>query len=666
MGQNSALKRKLHIFMVIIALAFLLISLHLAQVQLLQNGRYRMLARQNYMRMIPIQAPRGRIYDRTGVELVGSQAAFNIDLFYTDMQNKDKEIAYISSLLGISPSQIQDTIKKYKDAGQLYLPIPLVQDADQATVTKVEENKMNLPGVYVDAVPQRNYPYGGLLAQTLGYVQQITPQELAAHKDDGYQMNSLFGQTGLENEYESYLRGQDGAREIAVDSLGRPIHDQGVKPPVPGDNLQLTISKKLQQTAEQSLINAVQQARASGRTDSMGGAAVVEDVHTGQILAMASVPTFNPGDFARGLSPQEAQQIFNGPAHPFLNRALSAYAPGSTFKMVVAAAALEAKVITPDTLIDDPGYFQLGNHIFHNWASYGFGLINVVKALQVSNDTFFYKVGHMLGWQPIAHWAGEFGLGQKTGIDLPGETTGTLPTPQYKKNMVESFLKAMNNGRIKAIVDKYNQQINKTADKAQKDELANERDNEVARLIEQINASHSWDINWQEFDTINMSIGQGYNLYTPLQMADYVSTIANGGTLYRPYLVQKITSPDGQTVKTFTPQAVRRVPVSAQTLDVIHQGMSLVTQGTGTGAAVFAGFPIPVAGKTGTAEVAGHNNHAWFVCYAPADHPQVAVAVLVEHGWEGAVAAAPVAKDILSAYFNLDQTQGQNQNQPKH
>ena len=663
MGQNSALKRKLNIFWGIIALSFLLLAFHLFQLQLLQNGRYSMLARQNYIRMVPIEAPRGRIYDRNGVELVGSKAAFNIDLFYTDMQDKTGEIDYISRLLGISREQIEAEINKYKAADQLYLPIPLVQDADQATVTRVEENKMNLPGVYVDAVPQRDYPFGGMLAQTLGYVQQITPQELAAHQDEGYQMNSQYGQTGLENEYESYLRGQDGAREIAVDSMGHPIQDQGVKPPVPGDNLQLTISAKIQKVAEQSLTNAVKQAQATGHTDSMGGAAVVEDVHTGQILAMASVPTFNPGDFARGLSPQEAQQIFNGPAHPFLNRALSAYAPGSTFKMVVATAALETKVITPTTLLYDPGYFQLGSHIFHNWASSGFGLLNVVQALQVSNDTFFWKVGSMLGWQPIAHWAQEYGLGQKTGIDLPGEAAGTLPTPQYKKNMVESFLDAMNSSQIKAIEDKYNQLIKRTDDAQEKQKLAAERDDAVARFKAQIYQKHSWDINWQEYDTVNMSIGQGYNLYTPLQLADYVSTIANGGTLYRPYLVQKITSPDGQTVKTFQPRVIRRVPVSAATLETVKKGMSLVTQGNGTGAAVFAGFPIPVAGKTGTAEVAGHNNHALFVCYAPADHPQVAVAVIVEHGWEGAVAAAPVARDILAAYFNLDQNQGGQQQQ---
>ncbi|OAT85198.1 penicillin-binding protein 2 [Desulfotomaculum copahuensis] len=653
MIENSIWKKRLDVFWYIIVVAFAILCFHLVELMLLQSGRYRTLARQNYMRMIPILAPRGCIYDRNGLELVGNKAAFNIDLFYTDMQNKDKEIAYISSLLGISTVQIQDAIQKYKDAGQLYLPIPLVQDADQATVTKVEENKMSLPGVYVDAVPQRNYPYGGLLAQTLGYVQQITPRELAAHKDDGYQMNSFYGQTGLENEYESYLRGQDGAREIAVDSLGRPIHDQGVKPPVPGDNLQLTISKKLQQTAEQSLINAVQQARAGGRTDSMGGAAVVEDVHTGQVLAMASVPTFNPGDFVKGLSSREAQQIFNGPAHPFLNRALAAFAPGSTFKMVVATAALEAKVITPGTLLFDPGYYQLGNHIFHNWYAPGFGWLNVEKAIQVSCDTFFWKVGAMLGWQPIAHWAAEYGLGEKTGIDLPGEMAGTLPTPQYKKNMVEGFLDAVNNNRIKAVEEKYNQLINKTAGKAQKAELARERDSAVGKLKEQIYARHGWDINWHRYDTINMSIGQGYNMYTPLQLAGYVSTIANGGTLYRPYLVQKITSPDGQTVKTFQPRVIRRLPVSTQTMDTIRKGMSLVTRGNGTGAAAFAGFSVPVAGKTGTAQVAGHNNNALFVCYAPANHPQVAVSVIVEHGWEGAVAAAPVARDILAAYFKV-------------
>ncbi|MGB9825101.1 MAG: penicillin-binding transpeptidase domain-containing protein, partial [Desulfofundulus sp.] len=355
------------------------------------------------------------------MELVDNQASFDIDLFYTDMRNKEQEIQYISRLLGISTGQIQAAINKYKETGQLYLPIPLIQNANQTIVSRVEENKMNLPGVYVDVVPRRHYPFGGLLAQTLGYVQQITSWELQAHKNEGYLMNSLYGQTGLENEYESYLRGQNGAREIVVDSTGHPIYDQGVKPPVPGDNLQLTISKNIQQVAEQSLTKAIQQARVTGHTDSMGGAAVVEDVHTGQILAIASVPTFNPGDFTQGLSPWEAQRIFNGPAHPFLNRALAAFPPGSTFKMVVATAALEAKVISPSTLLFDPGYYRLGSHIFHNWFTPGFGWLNVEQAIQVSSDTFFWKLGAMLGWRPIVHWAQEYGLGQKTGIDLPEE-----------------------------------------------------------------------------------------------------------------------------------------------------------------------------------------------------------------------------------------------------
>ena len=639
--------------MYLILSGFLILALHLFQLQVLQNGRYRLLAKQNYLRMIPIQAPRGCIYDRNGVELVDNRATFDIDLFYTDMRNRKQEITYISRLLGIGVDQISAAINKYKKAGQLYQPIPLLQDANQTMITRVEENKINLPGVYVDVVPRRHYPFGGLLAQTLGYVQQITPQELQAHRDEGYLMNSPYGQTGLENEYESYLRGQNGAREIVVDSMGHPIYDQGVKPPVPGDNLQLTVSKNIQQVAEQSLTRAVQQAQATGHTDSMGGAAVVEDVHTGQILAMASVPTFNPGDFTRGLSPREARQIFNGPAHPFLNRALAAFPPGSTFKMVVATAALEAKVISPGTLLFDPGYYQLGNHIFHNWFAPGFGWLNVEQAIQVSCDTFFWKLGAMLGWRPIAHWAREYGLGQKTGIDLPGEMTGTLPTPQYKKNMVESFLDALHSRRIKAIEDKYNQLIKRTGDAQEKQKLAAERDGAVARLKAQIYQKHSWDINWQEYDTINMSIGQGYNLYTPLQLADYVSTIANGGTLYRPYLVQNITSPDGRTVKTFHPQVIRHLPVSAGVINAIQKGMSLVTRGQGTASAAFAGFPVPVAGKTGTAQIAGHNNDALFVCYAPADHPQVAVSVIVEHGWEGAVAAAPVARDILAAYFKV-------------
>lgn len=364
------------------------------------------------------------------------------------------------------------------------------------------------------------------------------------------------------------MRGHNGAQEVEVDAAGHPVRDRGVAPPALGNDLQLTVSAKLQAVAEKSLQDTLQKARARGFKDARGRAAVVECVHNGQILAMASVPAEDPQIFTGALSSEQVQKIFTDPDHPFLNRALLPYAPGSTFKPVVAAAALETGIIKPDTTLDDPGYFRLGNHVFHNWFPAGFGWLNVTKALQVSSDIFFWKLGDSLGWEPIAHWAEEYGLGQKTGIELPEEMPWVVPTPAYKEKLVKSSLDRL--PEIKAIEDKYAYLISKAGSDAERRRLLAERD----RAKEKIYAQHSWELNWQEYDTINMAIGQGYTLCTPLQLACYVSAIANGGTLYKPYLVQKIISPEGFPVKQFSPQVIRSIPVSKTTLETIRKGMA--------------------------------------------------------------------------------------------
>jgi penicillin-binding protein 2 len=641
------LQKKAYFLLYLVLFSFLILVIRLGELQIWQKGKYQLLARQNYLRLIPLPAPRGRIYDRDGKTLASNDASFNVELFYRDLYNEKQELQKISGLLKIDPQKIAALIQKAKENNKLYLPIRLASGVGLKTVNQIEENKNELPGIFVNPVPRRKYPFGALLAQVLGYVQEITSQELAAHQNEGYLPGDLYGQAGLENSFEESLRGHNGAREVEVDAAGHPVRDRGVTPPTPGNDLQLTVSAKLQAVAEKSLQDALQKVRARGFKDARGGAAVVECVYNGQILAMASVPSVDPRIFTGSLSSGQAQKIFTDPDHPFLNRTLLPYAPGSTFKPVVATAALEAGIIKPDTTLNDPGYFRLGSQVFHNWFPAGFGWLNVTKALQVSSDTFFWKLGESLGWEPIARWAEEYGFGQKTGIELPEEMPGVVPTPAYKEKMVKSSLDRL--PEIKAIEDKYAYLLSKAGSDAERQRLLAERD----RAKEKIYAQHAWELNWQEYDTINMAIGQGYVLCTPLQLACYVSAIANGGTLYKPYLVQKIISPEGFPVKQFSPQVTRSVPVSKTTLETIRKGMSLVTQGRGTAASAFAGFPVPVAGKTGTAETSGKDSNALFICYAPVEKPEVAVAVVVEHAGEGAVAAAPVARAILSAYFGI-------------
>ncbi|MDK2888965.1 MAG: penicillin-binding protein 2 [Thermoanaerobacter sp.] len=655
---SRKVEKKLQVLLGLVIAAFALLFLRLAYLQLVEADKYKMMAQQNHLRLIPIAAPRGEIFDRNGVRIVGNQPVYTISFAYLGVEDTDRVIARLARILvgeksfqGKTAEEIEQEIhKKLKEQKlRLYEPVPVADKVSSETVSRIEEQRLELPGVLIDVRPVRHYPYGDLLVPTLGYVGIMDQKELEENKDKGYTLGDSWGKDGLEKSFESYLRGRRGARQVEVDAQGQPVRDLGVKEPVPGDNLVLTVDARLQRAVQDALARGIARVQKEGYSQARAGAAVVLDVRTGEILALASHPTYDPTIFTRDLSPQEWNEAWAKISRDqsLLNRALALYPPGSTFKMVVAAAALEMGKITSRFSIYDTGRYKYKM----DWKPGGHGRVDVVRALKVSCDTFFWTVGAMLGPEPIARYAREFGLGQKTGVELPGEHAGRIPGPEQKYKLWKPLL-----DNVQRQMDEIRKEYEKRlagAGEGERAALEREMNRRLAPLQEQY-SKIEWELTWREYDTLDMSIGQGNNYYTPLQLANYIAAIANGGTLYKPYLVKEVVAPDGQTVARFSPRVIRRVDVSSKTLEIIRRGMREVAlPPDGTAAGVFAGAEYSVAAKTGTAEVHGHDNHALFVAFAPYEKPEVALAVVVEYGGHGSSAAGSVAREILDAYFSL-------------
>jgi len=552
-------------------------------------------------------------------------------------------VSMLADILVIDPQEIEQKIDQQK---RPYEPVKVATMVPPEIVTRIEEQKLELPDVLIDIEPMREYPNGNLLAHVMGYVREITGEQLAQNKDKGYKLGDNYGQTGLENTYEQYLRGQDGGRQVEVDSMARPVpgRDMSIKEPVPGDNLVLTIDQRIQKAAEESLARASQQAVKEGFGEARAGAAVALDVRSGAVLAMASFPTYDPVKLSGDLSQKESNEIFNSPFKPILNRALLPYAPGSTFKMIVAMAGLEAGKINVKDTISDPGYFFLGRR-FDDWKPDGHGQVDLIRAIKVSCDTYFYQLGLKVGIDDINKMARQFGLGEKTGIELPGEEEGVVPGRDTKVEQRLYYLSEEDTAKAKEIVKRYNDLLSKAVDENQRKSLQQEQYDELLAI--------EWELAWHDYDTIISSIGQQDNRYNPLELANYIATIANGGTRYKPYLVQKVVDINGKVLKENGPVELNHVNVSPQTLAVIRQGMLEVTlPPDGTAYGFFVGFP-QVGAKTGTAEVLDHNAHALFVAFAPYDNPEIAVASVLEFAGHGGTIAGPVAEDMIAAYLGL-------------
>ncbi|MCR4398116.1 MAG: penicillin-binding protein 2 [Firmicutes bacterium] len=597
-GISGFMKKRIAALFVVLAVALALVAVQIGRLQVVHGEKYDELSRGNRLRLVPVTAPRGIIYDRNGAVLAASRPAFTVSLFVMDPSATAVNAARLSAVLGMDAEKIRKKVSDQWD--RLYEPIKIVRDISPDVYTAVEEHRAELPGVVVEVEPVRDYPNGTTAAHALGYVHEIMKEQLSSSKYKDYKMGDTIGQFGLEAAFESELRGQDGGKQVEVDARGRFSKVLGQIDPTPGNNVYLTLDLRLQSAAERALDSQIAQLRKTNPAV-MSGAVVVLDVRNGEILAMASRPAFDPNDFSRGITPERLRELYSVKA--LNNLAIAGvYPPGSSFKMVTAMAALEEGKVTQTERIVDPGHHWLVPSL-SCWNKSGHGAVDIRQALQVSCNVFFYEMGRRLGLDLIAKYGGLLGLGSVTGVEIPGEAGGLLPTSEWKRNAYQK-------------------------------KLVKEPEVLVA-------------------ESMMAGMGQVFHSYTPLQMANYVATIANGGTRYRPHFLKAVVTQEGAIVREGVPEVVGTLGVSKQTLDVIREGMWLVTQPGGTAASVFSGFPVKVGAKTGTAENPHGADHAWFVAYAPFGSPEIAVAVIVEQGGHGGSGAGPIARRVLESYFNL-------------
>ena len=579
-----------------VVIVFLVLIARLVWLQLFQGDYYNSLAEGNRLRAIPLAAMRGVMYDRNGQILVGSRPSFMVTYVPTQGKMTDEEANKLSRLLNMPADKILEKAGKVKNS---YVPTVLAQDLTPDVVTKVEERRNELPGISVDVQPIRYYPYDMMAAQIFGYVGQIDEDDMERLKgEDGVSNVTQIGRAGLESYYDDVLRGKDGSRQVEVDASGSPVMEVERKNPVQGHNIHLTLDLNLQTALEKAM--DAQIAQGIGVS---GIAAVAVDPNTGAVLAMASRPAYNPNWFTRGITESEWKQINGNPNHPMENRVIAGeYPPGSTFKLITGAAALELKKITPDEMIFDSGRHWLVD--MRNAGGEALGWINFTEALAKSDNVYFYELGRRVGIDKLAEYANMFGMGKKTGIAMRGEAAGLVASEEYKEK-------------------NYHQ-------------------------------------DWYLGDTFNSAIGQGFQLVTPLQAAMIVSEVANGGIQYKPFIVSRIDNLDGTPYKIFAPEQTGTLEVSKTTLDLIREGMRNVAEESGTAGSLFAGFPVQVAGKTGTAENFSGRDHGWFVAFAPYDHPRIVIAVLTEQGGFGVSSSGPIVRAMLEEFFHIGTADSQN------
>lgn len=592
------LRPRARLIYLLVTLAFIGIMARLIFLQAIQGERYSYLSENNRIRIKRILGTRGMIYDQRGDLLVDSRPSFDLLFVPEDSENPEATLRQLARYLGREETELLENFKQ-SQSRSAFDDITLGKDVDWATVVAVETHQLDLPGVTLRARPRRSYADGPAGAHVLGYLGEIGPKQLKSFKAEGYELGDEIGQYGLEKKWEQYLRGKGGGQQVEVDAVGRRVRVLSEVISGPGYTVHLTLDRKLQQTAYEAL---------QGKE----GTIVVLDVHSGAILAMASTPAFDPNVFARGIKGDEWRALIKDRLRPLSNRAIQGqYPPGSTFKVVMAIAGLEEEAIQPDTKIFDPGFFPFGNRNFRDWKKEGHGSVDLHKSLVESCDVYYYTLGTRLGIDKIAKWSRAFGLGEKSGALLDDEKSGLVPDTEWKRK-------------------RYRQP-------------------------------------WYPGETPSVAIGQGYLTVTPLQLANMMAAVANGGTLYRPRLVSRVESIEGQRVYEQGPEVIRTIELKPETLNRVRNALADVVQGAaGTGKAARSPI-IALAGKTGTAQVVEmkgaylkseqltyfNRDHAWFVSYAPLNKPEIAIAVLVEHGGHGGEAAAPMAKKVAEKYAEM-------------
>ncbi len=580
----------------------------LTQVQVVEGTHYAAAARANQVRHIPVAAPRGRIYDRNGVVLVRSRPSYVCAMIPSDVKDPETTLRALSQVLGMPEPALWKRLLHhrgvdYKDFDELaaaepYGPVILASDLSNAQMARVAESQDELAGIDLEAQPVRDYPYRRMGSHVFGYVGLITEDEYKQRKNNGYTPNDVVGKEGLEATYDAVLRGKPGGERIEVNSQGQMVRRLGPDEPVPGDSLVLTLDWRLQRLAEVALSDQLA-AIGKARGRDVAGAVVAIDPQTGGILALASYPNVDPNDFTNGIRASTYARYLNDPLRPLFNRAIgAATATGSTFKMVTGSAALSSGVIGKDQVLYDSGSWYCHGVTYTDLAAGGLGLTDFKRALAASSDGYFYQLGYRLGHARLRYYALQYGLGKELGIDIPGEYPGNWPTDAWSRKV--------------------------------------------------------YGLPLEPSDVCQLAIGQGAMEATPLQMASIAATVVNGGTLYRPHLVQFVRDSSGKIVRRYGPQIVRHVAVTADSLAEVRAGMDQVTSAGGT--AYGEDVPgLPYGGKTGTVETDGGKgpNTTWFVAYAPAVHPQFAMAVYMERtGGYGATVAAPVARAMIAGYFH--------------
>jgi penicillin-binding protein 2 len=603
---------------------FCVLFFRLWALQVISGQRYLEDARNNQVRTFRAPAQRGSIIDRNGEILVSNVPSTAAQLWPAALDDlapnvREETLRRVGRLLDVPYRRIARELEARKT--DLLTPVTIKTDVPDAKVNYLLEHQNDFPGVQISQVSLRHFDDGAIAAQALGYVSEISPEQLEAREKDGYAAGDRIGQSGVEGAYDMYLRGRPGLGRVYVDALGRVKSAREYEQlPEAGDNVRLTIDANLQKTAEEALDYGIRIAHEDGRWAADGGALVAMDPNTGEILALASNPSFNPDIYTGRVKQNDLNQLAKeGANHPTLNRAVAGvYPPGSTFKPVTALAALETGLVAPDELIQCTGKEVVDGQTFTNWDPFANEPMTMNTAIAASCDTYFYQLGlrfYERKDSPLQRWARDMGFGAKTGIDVGPEERGLVPTPAWRRRY------------FKTEIDKI----------------------------------------WTSGDSVQLAIGQGDVLVTPLQMTRLYAMIATGGKLVEPHLVKSVEEPgnEGQppvVLRPYAPKPPRDVQLDPTALRVVQEGLYNATHASyGTSSGVFGSFPIEIAGKTGTAEkfvrlpgFQGLQDQAWWCGYGPYGKPKLVVCALIENGGHGGVAAAPAALKVFERYFKVD------------
>ncbi|MEL1133925.1 penicillin-binding protein 2 [Desulfitobacterium sp. THU1] len=672
---------------VAVFLVFLVLSFNLWRLQIAEASYYESKAQGNIMKLVSIPSNRGDIIDRNGELLVTSVPQFALTIDWMELQSAQSEnwkevitrlAGYIKPYWPIEKQGVEfiaeDILVMIQNQQwERYRPVTVMSNVPDPLKAIIAEHKDELPGVNVEALPVRDYRKNTLAGHLLGYVREVSEEEIDKFNQDPYAQEAgftythgdLVGKMGVEKSYDYWLRGREGVQQVIVDNSARPIAKEVIQPAEPGKTLQLTLDAELQAVMEKALDDVFRNEVHKDRPDANAGAAVVIEVKTGKILGMTSRPFMNPNDLTGIISEEIATRYFTAEEAASFDRALAGtYAPGSTFKMTTALAGLHSGVVTPSEQFNSSNVAATLGTVngIQEWSPGGFGLVNLNRAMAKSSNTYFQAVGQRVfakNGEMLKQIANELGLGVYSGVDIPGESKGNAPSPEWKKATFGPAYEKTRDNDLAEIEKEFKTKLAEAKDEDARKKLENQKKAKIDQVHAEYNYNVRWFVDWQYFETFNTAIGQGDNTYTPLQLANYVATVVNGGKHMQPYIVDKILDPvTGEVVHQNQPVVRNTVSVSPENLKAVKEAMSKVTSGEGTAAWLFADIPqYTGGGKTGTAQIGSKNTAAGdlfngvYVGFAPYDDPEIAFAGVVEYGYHGGDTAGLIAKAAFKQYF---------------